>query len=141
MKDKLTELCGKRLLQNNYIKTLCGIIPEAAVASNGRVFRQLERFAKLSGCAMKSFCKSQLPHKFVNLFVASVIIRNKLTELCGYRLVQNDVINTFCKIIPEAAVASNGRVLRQLERAPHPVVPVQDRVRGHLRVSGFAFRV
>ena len=32
---------------------------------------------------MKSFCKSQFPHKFVNLFCILVIMKNQLTDLCG----------------------------------------------------------
>jgi len=32
---------------------------------------------------VKSFCKSRFPHKSVNLFFMSVIIKNTLTDLCG----------------------------------------------------------
>jgi diaminopimelate epimerase len=32
---------------------------------------------------LKSFCKSQFPHKSVNLFCISVIVREKLTGLWG----------------------------------------------------------
>ena len=32
---------------------------------------------------IKSFCKSQFPHKSVNLFFISVMIKDKLTDLCG----------------------------------------------------------
>ena len=32
---------------------------------------------------IKSFCKSQFPHKSVNLFFILVIIKDKLTNLCG----------------------------------------------------------
>ena len=31
----------------------------------------------------KSFCRSQLPHKYVNLFFISVRIYERLTGLCG----------------------------------------------------------
>ena len=46
----------------------------------------------------KSFCRSQLSHKFVNLSFTISNIKNKLTELCGNRLFKNDFINTFCEI-------------------------------------------
>ena len=42
----------------------------------------------------KSFCKSQFPHKFVNLSITITDIKNKLTSLCGNQLLQDDVINT-----------------------------------------------
>ena len=32
---------------------------------------------------IKSFCKSQFPHKSVNLFFILIIIKDKLTNLCG----------------------------------------------------------
>ena len=32
---------------------------------------------------MNSFCKSQFPHKSVNLFFILVTIKDKLTDLCG----------------------------------------------------------
>ena len=35
---------------------------------------------------IKSFCKSQFPHKPVNLFSILVIIKNNLTDLCRNRL-------------------------------------------------------
>ena len=31
----------------------------------------------------KSFCKSQLPHKYVNVSFTLTNIKNKLTDLCG----------------------------------------------------------
>jgi len=46
----------------------------------------------------QSFCKSQFPHKFVNLFLKFVIIKDKLTDLCGNRLLPNEFINTFCEM-------------------------------------------
>ena len=32
---------------------------------------------------LRLFCKSQFPHKFVNLFFISVIVKDKLTDLWG----------------------------------------------------------
>ena len=31
----------------------------------------------------KSICESKFPHKFVNLFFMSVVMKDKLTDLCG----------------------------------------------------------
>ena len=45
-----------------------------------------------------SFCKSQFPHKCVNLAFIITNIKNKLTDLCENRLLQNDFINTFYAI-------------------------------------------
>ena len=36
--------------------------------------------------SIKSFCKSQFPHKFVNIFFMFVKIKDMLTDLCGNRL-------------------------------------------------------
>ena len=47
---------------------------------------------------IKSLCKSQFPHRCVNLFFALVMIKDKLTDLWGNGLLQNDIINTFCEI-------------------------------------------
>ena len=46
----------------------------------------------------KSFCKSQFPHRFVNLFFIPVIVKDALTDLCGNWLLQNDCINNCCEI-------------------------------------------
>jgi len=32
---------------------------------------------------MTSFCKGQIPHKSVNFFVILVMMKDKLTDLCG----------------------------------------------------------
>ena len=47
--------------------------------------------------SIKSFCESQSPHKSVNLFFTLVIIKNKLTNLCGNWLLQNDCKSTLCE--------------------------------------------
>ena len=39
--------------------------------------------------------KSQFQRKSVNLFFSLVLIKKKLTDLCGSQLLQNDFINTF----------------------------------------------
>ena len=47
---------------------------------------------------INSLCKSQFPHKSVNLNIFITNIKNKLTNLCWNRLLQNDLMNTFCEI-------------------------------------------
>ena len=46
----------------------------------------------------KSFCKSQFPHESVNLSFILVMIKDQLMDLCGYGLVQNELINSFDEI-------------------------------------------
>ena len=43
------------------------------------------------------FCKSQFPNQSVHVSFIIINIRDKLTDLCGDRLLQNDCINTFCE--------------------------------------------
>ena len=47
---------------------------------------------------IRSFCKSQFPHKSVHLSLITTNTKNKLTNLCGNRLLQNDFVNTFREI-------------------------------------------
>ena len=47
---------------------------------------------------LKSFCKCQLPHKSVNISSIITYIKSKLTDLCGNRLLQNDLKIAFCEI-------------------------------------------
>ena len=47
---------------------------------------------------IKMFCKSHVWHKSVDFFFISTNIKNKLTDLCGNRLLQNDLINTLCEM-------------------------------------------
>ena len=54
--------------------------------------------------SIKSFCKSQFPHKLVNLFFTSVMMKDKLTDLWGNRFLKTDFVNTFCAIILNAPV-------------------------------------
>jgi len=49
---------------------------------------------------IQSFCKGQFPHKFVNLSFIITNMENKLTDLWGNWLLQNDYINTSCEINP-----------------------------------------
>ena len=59
----------------------------------------------------KSFCKSKFSHKSVNVLFIFVIVKDKLTNLCGNRLLQNDFIDTFCEMksrCPPAASQCSG---------------------------------
>ena len=47
----------------------------------------------------KSVCESQFPNKSVNLFCISVIVKDKLTDLWGGCLLQNDFKSTLCEVI------------------------------------------
>ena len=47
---------------------------------------------------IQSFLTSQFPQKPVNLFFVLVIVKDKLTNLCGNGLLQDDFTNTFCEI-------------------------------------------
>jgi hypothetical protein len=47
---------------------------------------------------VKSFSKIQLPHKSVNVSFIITNVKNKLTDVCGNRLLQNGLINTSCEI-------------------------------------------
>ena len=45
-------------------------------------------------CPLCSFCKSQFPHRSINLFFVLVIKNDTLTNLWGNRLLQNDFSTT-----------------------------------------------
>jgi hypothetical protein len=47
---------------------------------------------------LKTFCRSQLPHKPVNLSFTITYIKNQLTNLWGSSVLQNDFKNTLCEI-------------------------------------------
>jgi len=47
-------------------------------------------------CFKSRFGKSRFPHKSVNLFF--ILVKDKLTDLWGSLLVQNDLKNTLCEI-------------------------------------------
>ena len=47
---------------------------------------------------MKMFCKSQFPHKSVNVSCIITNIKNEFTDLCGKWPLQNDFISTLCEI-------------------------------------------
>ena len=47
---------------------------------------------------MWSLCKRQFPHKSVSFSCTVTHIKNQLTDLCGYSLLQNDLKNTLFEI-------------------------------------------
>ena len=47
---------------------------------------------------LTSFCISRFPNKSVNSDFILVIVRDKLTDLLGSRLLQNDLKNSLCEI-------------------------------------------
>jgi len=47
---------------------------------------------------LRSFCRIQLPHKSVNLLFTITNMKNKLTDLCGNGLFQNDLKSTLSEM-------------------------------------------
>ena len=69
----------------------------------------------------KSFCTSQFPHKSANLAFMITNIKNKLTNLCGNRLLQNNFTNSFCEIRLDSQPGRGG--------ASHlPILPRRDEI-------------
>ena len=62
---------------------------------------------------VKLFYKSQPPYKFVNLSLMITNMQNKMTDLYWNRLLQNDLINTFCEL--------NSRHLRFVRPSFHEI--------------------
>ena len=79
---------------------------------------------------ISSLCKSLFPHKFVNLFFI-LVIKDKLTDLCGNCLLQNVFINTFCEINSRGARRRAAVRSKQADpAAPHtPAYPRPGRPR------------
>ena len=78
-----------RILKRETRNAKCGLV--RGVSRDGLAFISQEVF-------IKSFGKSQFPHKFGNLSFIIINTKNKLTDLCGNQLLQNDFIDTFCEI-------------------------------------------
>ena len=78
----------------------------------------------------KSFCRSQLHHKSVNLSFTIASIKNKLTDFCGNRLLQNDFKNTLCEIKPRQLLNGEEPGLTKLAslKRPRARIPVKLRV-------------
>ena len=54
---------------------------------------------------LKSFCKSQFPYKFVNLFFVLVIVNDELTNLWGRWLLQNQQL---CCVLQDTKAWTRG---------------------------------
>ena len=65
-------------------------------------------FYYLTQSVFKVVLQKSTPHKFVDLSCTITNIKNNLTDLCGNRLLQNDVENTLCEI---RAHRMNGELL------------------------------
>ena len=59
---------------------------------------------------VKSFCKSQFPHKSVNLSFSITNVKNKFTDLCGNWLLQNDFMKIFYETRPERSLGAPSRM-------------------------------
>ena len=67
---------------------------------------EMDRFSKSLGAAkfisqtvfVKSFCKSRFQTKSVKLFSILVIVKDKMTNFWGSRLLPSDFMNTLCEI-------------------------------------------
>ena len=60
----------------------------------------------LASRLIKSFRESQFPHKSVNLSSIITNIQNKLTDLCGNCLLQNDFISRLASARPQLLAAA-----------------------------------
>ena len=58
---------------------------------------------------LKSFCRSQLPHKSINFPFTITNIKNMMKDLCGDRLLKNDLKKTLCEIKVQVSTAAPGR--------------------------------
>ena len=57
-----------------------------------------------------AFFNSQFPHKCVNLVFVSVMIKDKLTDLCGNGLFQNDCTKKICETRVLGLASSSGLI-------------------------------
>ena len=78
---------------------------------------------------VKSFFKSQFPHKCVNFFFMSLIIQDTLTDLCGNRLLKDVFMNTSCEI----RTVCGG--VEQLRVRPTPVLLIENNVFMGLKIN------
>ena len=59
----------------------------------------------------KSFFRTQFPYKYVYVSFIVTNIKNKLTDVCGNGLFQDNFINTFCEIMFQVCVLIQGGIL------------------------------
>ena len=63
----------------------------------------------LTKIVLKLFCRSPLPHKFVNLAFSITYIKDELTNLRGNRLFEIDFENALCEMEVSGVPAGGGR--------------------------------
>ena len=94
---------------------------------------------------LTSVYNSQFPHRSVNLFFISVIVKDQLTDLWGSWLLHNDSRNTLCEIDLLRVLGFGFRVTCTGFRVPGIVFRVSDfvfRAQGSVfQVSSLRFRV
>ena len=61
---------------------------------------------------IRSFCKSQFPHKSAKISFVLVIIKDMLTDLYGNWLLQNNFVNTVCEIRVRGRTVDNGLFIK-----------------------------
>ena len=71
---------------------------EAYANPQGRITRGSVNCLISHNVFLKTLCESQFPYEFVNVFLILEIVKDKLTNLCGNRLLQNDLKETLCEI-------------------------------------------
>ena len=83
-------MCYSRTVDPAITPTVDEFTPRTQENNFRKVLENTQRvwFSRASGfnsqtVFVKSFCKSQFPHKSVNLFVILVMIKDKLTDLWG----------------------------------------------------------
>ena len=60
------------------------------------ILAAVEKEVWLPTLSHKLICKSQFPLKSFNLSLFIANAKDKLTDLCGNRLMQKDLVSTFC---------------------------------------------
>ena len=70
-----------------YLSAVWGCTPSSQTLPSRKVF-------------IESFRKGQFPHKSVQLFFILAIMKHRLKNMCGNRLLRNDVVNAFGEINP-----------------------------------------
>ena len=63
---------------------------------------------------IKSCCRSQFPHKFVNFYFILSMMKDKLTDLCGNQLLQDDFVGTLCERSLDLELAGGSALLCRL---------------------------
>ena len=94
LKDKLTDFCGNRLLQNGFIDVMCKIKVDWGVSRNKALFEKCGFRASMSefhvsSSSADSTLFSPMPDKWCGRCLMSAVSRNKaFFEKCGFRALQ-----------------------------------------------------